>query len=322
MTGPRPRGAAAPGRPGRAAAGGGHRRRGSPATRSRSGSTPSPRRSTTAPPSSCPRRARCTGSRSPRPRGSGWTPGSPTVRSSGPHYDPMLAKVIAHGATRADAARRLARALRTARIHGVVTNRDLLVAILGEAEFLAGHTDTGYLTRHPEVVRGDRGRATVSAHRRRQPRRWPSRRATGRRRRCWARCRRGGATSWERPSASRTPTATTPSRSPTGSPATGCGSTSTASRWTSTCSPLRPTRWTSRSAGSAGPSPCTGSQACPTWTVPPARWRSNGCRASPTPTPRSRRARCSPRCRAASSACWSRRAPPSPPGSRSWCWRR
>jgi len=65
-----------------------------------------------------------------------------------PHYDAMLAKVIAHGPTRAEAARRLARALGQAAIHGVTTNRDLLVAILREPEFLAGGTDTGYLTRH------------------------------------------------------------------------------------------------------------------------------------------------------------------------------
>jgi propionyl-CoA carboxylase alpha chain len=65
-----------------------------------------------------------------------------------PHYDAMLAKVIAHGRTRADAARRLARALQTAEIHGLTTNRDLLVAILREPDFLAGATDTGYLTRH------------------------------------------------------------------------------------------------------------------------------------------------------------------------------
>jgi len=65
-----------------------------------------------------------------------------------PHYDAMLAKVIAHGRTRADAARRLARALAQAEIHGVTTNRDLLTAILTEPEFLAGGTDTGYLTRH------------------------------------------------------------------------------------------------------------------------------------------------------------------------------
>jgi acyl-CoA carboxylase subunit alpha len=65
-----------------------------------------------------------------------------------PHYDAMLAKVIAHGRTRADAARRLARALAQAEIHGVTTNRDLLTAILREPEFLAGGTDTGYLARH------------------------------------------------------------------------------------------------------------------------------------------------------------------------------
>jgi acetyl/propionyl-CoA carboxylase alpha subunit len=65
-----------------------------------------------------------------------------------PHYDAMLAKVIAHGRTRSDAARRLARTLERAEIHGVTTNRDLLVAILREPDFLAGATDTGYLTRH------------------------------------------------------------------------------------------------------------------------------------------------------------------------------
>jgi acetyl/propionyl-CoA carboxylase alpha subunit len=66
----------------------------------------------------------------------------------GVHYDPMLAKVIAHGPTRDDACRRLARALADSRLHGVVTNRELLVGILREPEFRAGHFDTGYLTRH------------------------------------------------------------------------------------------------------------------------------------------------------------------------------
>ena len=66
----------------------------------------------------------------------------------GVHYDPMLAKIIAHGRTREQAARRLARALAEARLHGVTTNRDLLVGILREPDFGAGATDTGYLTRH------------------------------------------------------------------------------------------------------------------------------------------------------------------------------
>jgi propionyl-CoA carboxylase alpha chain len=64
------------------------------------------------------------------------------------YYDPMLAKVIAHAPTREQAARLLARALAQARLHGVVTNRDLLVGILREEEFLAGQADTGYLSRH------------------------------------------------------------------------------------------------------------------------------------------------------------------------------
>jgi acetyl/propionyl-CoA carboxylase alpha subunit len=69
-----------------------------------------------------------------------------------PHYDAMLAKVIAHGRTRAEAAKRLARTLDRAQIHGVTTNRDLLAAILREPEFLDGQTDTGYLTRHEPAV--------------------------------------------------------------------------------------------------------------------------------------------------------------------------
>ena len=76
------------------------------------------------------------------------------VRSGGEvsvYYDPMLAKVIAHAPTREQAARLLARALAESRVLGVVTNRDLLVGILREPEFLAGNIDTGYLTRHDPV---------------------------------------------------------------------------------------------------------------------------------------------------------------------------
>ncbi|MER7547579.1 biotin carboxylase N-terminal domain-containing protein [Spirillospora sp. NPDC127506] len=65
----------------------------------------------------------------------------------GVHYDPMLAKVIAWAPSRAAAARRLAAALRGARVHGLTTNRDLLVRILEEPGFLDGDTDTGYLDR-------------------------------------------------------------------------------------------------------------------------------------------------------------------------------
>jgi acyl-CoA carboxylase subunit alpha len=81
------------------------------------------------------------------------------------HYDPMLAKVVAHAPTREGAARLLARALREARLHGVVTNRDLLVGILRDEEFLSGAIDTGYLTRHPpaELTAADPRRDEVHA---------------------------------------------------------------------------------------------------------------------------------------------------------------
>jgi propionyl-CoA carboxylase alpha chain len=67
----------------------------------------------------------------------------------GADYDSMLGKVIASGPTRAEAVRLLADVLRRARIHGVGTNRDLLVAILDHDEFGAGKADTGFLERHP-----------------------------------------------------------------------------------------------------------------------------------------------------------------------------
>ena len=81
------------------------------------------------------------------------------------HYDPMLAKVIAHAPTREQAARLLARALAETHVLGVVTNRDLLVGILREQDFLDGHIDTGYLTRHDPatLMAGDERRLPVHA---------------------------------------------------------------------------------------------------------------------------------------------------------------
>jgi acetyl/propionyl-CoA carboxylase alpha subunit len=60
-------------------------------------------------------------------------------------YDPMIAKVIAHGPTREAAVRLLAAGLRSARIHGVQTNRDFLVRLIESADFQAGPLSTQYL---------------------------------------------------------------------------------------------------------------------------------------------------------------------------------
>ncbi|MFF4563997.1 acetyl/propionyl/methylcrotonyl-CoA carboxylase subunit alpha [Streptomyces sp. NPDC001435] len=66
----------------------------------------------------------------------------------GVHYDPMLAKTVAHAPTRAEALRRLSGALERARIHGPVTNRELLVRSLRHREFTAARMDTGFYDRH------------------------------------------------------------------------------------------------------------------------------------------------------------------------------
>ncbi|MFI1324665.1 acetyl/propionyl/methylcrotonyl-CoA carboxylase subunit alpha [Streptomyces rochei] len=66
----------------------------------------------------------------------------------GVHYDPMLAKAVAHAPTRAEAVRRLAGALERAAVHGPVTNRDLLVRSLRHEEFASARMDTGFYDRH------------------------------------------------------------------------------------------------------------------------------------------------------------------------------
>ncbi|RDB46910.1 acetyl/propionyl-CoA carboxylase subunit alpha, partial [Tsukamurella tyrosinosolvens] len=61
-------------------------------------------------------------------------------------YDPMLAKVIGFAPTRAQALAITEAALRKAVIHGITTNRDLLVRILADADFKAGDFATDFLT--------------------------------------------------------------------------------------------------------------------------------------------------------------------------------
>ena len=160
---------------GQAAAPRGHRRRGSGATPSRSGSTPR-----TPPGRGNPRPAACTVSRSPADGGVRVDSGVEDGSEVSPYYDPMLAKVIAHGPTRDDAARMLAGALDRAQIHGVTTNRDLLVRILRHG----GVPERRHRHRLPPAPRPGR------AGQRRRPRprssgstpwppRWPPRRRDG-----------------------------------------------------------------------------------------------------------------------------------------------
>jgi propionyl-CoA carboxylase alpha chain len=64
------------------------------------------------------------------------------------YYDPMLAKVIAHGPTRPETARRISKALTGMRVHGVRTNLPLLLQVLRHPEFLAGRLDTHFIAKH------------------------------------------------------------------------------------------------------------------------------------------------------------------------------
>lgn len=76
-----------------------------------------------------------------------WDSGVEEGSVVGVDFDPMLAKVIAHAPTRADAAGRLALALERMHLGGVVTNRDFLVATLRNEAFLAGDTTTDFIER-------------------------------------------------------------------------------------------------------------------------------------------------------------------------------
>ena len=85
---------------------------------------------------------------------SGFVPGNEVST----HYDAMLAKVVAWAPDREQAARRLADTLAKARIHGVTTNRDQLVATLRDAAFLAGEVSTAFLGERPAAPAPDAGR--------------------------------------------------------------------------------------------------------------------------------------------------------------------
>jgi 3-methylcrotonyl-CoA carboxylase alpha subunit len=64
-----------------------------------------------------------------------------------PFYDPMIAKVIAHGPTRAVAVERLRAALSATQAVGCTTNVAFLARLLADPDFMAGDVDTGLIDR-------------------------------------------------------------------------------------------------------------------------------------------------------------------------------
>jgi len=70
----------------------------------------------------------------------------------GVHYDPLLAKLVAHGRDRAEALRRMRAALGAARVAGLSTNLGFLIRVFAHPVFAAGGIDTGFLERHREEL--------------------------------------------------------------------------------------------------------------------------------------------------------------------------
>jgi acetyl/propionyl-CoA carboxylase alpha subunit len=70
-------------------------------------------------------------------------------------YDPMIAKLIAHGPTRRAAAMKLAASCRGVEVWPVKTNAAFLAKALADSEFLAGDVDTAFLGRRSEALLGD-----------------------------------------------------------------------------------------------------------------------------------------------------------------------
>jgi acetyl-CoA carboxylase biotin carboxylase subunit len=68
------------------------------------------------------------------------------------HYDPLLAKLVAWGRDRSEAAARMARALDELRIDGVKTSINFHRRVMTHRAFLAGDLHTGFLQEHPELL--------------------------------------------------------------------------------------------------------------------------------------------------------------------------
>ena len=75
-----------------------------------------------------------------------WDTGVKQGSVIGTDFDPMLAKVIAKGRNRTDAANKLALALQSLHIGGVTTNRDFLVECLRSKDFHKGNTTSDFIS--------------------------------------------------------------------------------------------------------------------------------------------------------------------------------
>ena len=76
-----------------------------------------------------------------------------------PFYDPMIAKLVAHGSDRDGAIDRMLTALGEFRIEGIATNIDFLSRVIDHDAFRAGNTHTGFVDEHRSDLMGARSPA-------------------------------------------------------------------------------------------------------------------------------------------------------------------
>ncbi|HKQ32084.1 MAG TPA: acetyl-CoA carboxylase biotin carboxylase subunit [Thermodesulfobacteriota bacterium] len=90
------------------------------------------------------------------------TPSGPGIRDDSsiyngceitPFYDPMLSKLIVWADTREAAIRKMESALREYIVLGVKTNIGFLIRVMNNEEFRKGKIDTGFIERHPELLK-------------------------------------------------------------------------------------------------------------------------------------------------------------------------
>jgi len=90
--------------------------------------------------------------RPPAGPGVRWDSGVETGDQVTLYYDSMLAKLIVHAATRADAIGRMERALRELIVVGVATNQAFHLRLLADPAFRAGNIDIQFLERRPDLA--------------------------------------------------------------------------------------------------------------------------------------------------------------------------
>ena len=90
------------------------------------------------------------------------TPSGPGIRDDSsiyngceitPFYDPMLSKLIVWADNREAAIRKMESALREYIVIGVKTNIGFLIRVMNNDEFRKGKIDTGFIERHPELLK-------------------------------------------------------------------------------------------------------------------------------------------------------------------------